>query len=282
MLLHPTGTDPTPDALLVCRNARFNLLILLAVFWCIPALWWWIEAPGFVTYGTVALALLLTPFLLSSWRTMGRPENWMLALSVEGLWINLRDCEYYAAEPGMSVVYIPYRDIESATETVNRYTTPRSGSGSGRRHNEIMVDLKLTNPSQINLRQAILDERRIKTHSQEYFGGFISVGTGRVKRQPVDLIGNDLLRIKFTAGNYGLIPRPKKVFEILNRYVKVEGQTEQNLDDWHKLNDDEFDRLVHKMVRDGGDIKAVNLLTRRRKMSTTEAYNFVQEIRRQL
>lgn len=84
----------------MCRNARFGLLILLAIFWAAAVVWWWFDAPRLISYVCGAIALFITPPVLGSWRKRGRPENWVLALHPDGLWVNLRDCEYYLAEPG--------------------------------------------------------------------------------------------------------------------------------------------------------------------------------------
>ena len=107
MKLHPTGTDPTGEARLICRNVRFGLLVLLAIFWGAAIFWWWVEAPLWVIAMCVLVALFLTPLLIGAWRKRGRPENWVLATYPDGLWLNLRYCEHYLAEPGDTVLFVP-------------------------------------------------------------------------------------------------------------------------------------------------------------------------------
>lgn len=279
MQFHPTGTDPTAEGLLVCRNARFNLLVLLAVFWAIPFAWWWFEV-RWIAYGCVVLALLLTGPMLGSWRKRGRAENWVLALLPSELWVNLRDCEYYGAEPGLTVVSIPYDEVRAAYKSVHRYKTPDSDGDVS--HRDVYLDLQISSPQREQLRDALQQERQLPGPRRKYLGGLVTVGAKNLKQQPVDFVGDDLLRIKFTVGNYGLRPPVKHVLAELRRYTTVREEVEQSTKDWEKLSDSEFNTFLRKLVLDGRDIRAIDLLRRRTGKSTVEAREFVDEIRRQV
>src|SRR5215217_1604723 len=134
MQLHPTGTDPISNALVVSRNVRWNIAVLLAIFWAAPVFWWYVSAPAWVLYMCIALPLLLTWPMFSSWRKRGRADNWVLALCRDGLWLNLRDCEYSDVEPGETVVFLAYSEISVARRVVHQHTTPSSDGGASTLH----------------------------------------------------------------------------------------------------------------------------------------------------
>ncbi len=280
MQFHPTGTDPTAEARLVCRNARFNLLILWIIFAGVPFLWWWLEAPGIVTYGCAAVALFITPFLWGSWRRRGRPENWVLALFRDGMWVNLRNCEYYRAEPGQTVVYLPYEEILSVNKSIHRYKTPDSDGDVS--HKDVYLDFQLDQKQAEQIAEELKRERTRQPFKKSYLWGVVTVSNKGIQHQPVKVSSDALLKVKFTAGNFGLLPRPKKVLAFLDDYLSVAEQNENKTADWENLSEAEFVDFVKKLVHDGETIDATKLLREKRKMSLTEACAFVDEIERQM
>lgn len=276
MKFYPTGTDPTPSAQLVCRNVRWNLLILLGVFWAIPILWWYFEGPRFLVWLFAVLPLLLTWPILGSWLKRGRADNWVLVLQGDGLWLNLRDCEYAEAEPGNSIVFLPYREIAAARRVIHRYTTPSSDNDSTS-HRDIYLELRLRNVDVAALKKAITDERRRDPPEHNHLGGAV---TSRIRRSnwPVELEGEDSLRVKFTVANYGLRPQLKKVLNALGSRVTVESDEKQLTGHWKNLDEKEFDALVRRLVSGGQTMDAETLLKQRNGWTLTEAHNAVEEI----
>lgn len=280
MKLYPTGTDPTGDAQIVCRNARFGLLILLAFFWAFAFVWWWVDAPRLICFVCGGIALFITPWVLGSWRKRGRPENWVLALHRDGLWINLRDCEYYLAEPGETVLYVPYDEILTARRSIHHYSTPSSDGDTN--HRDVYLDLQIDSSETESLREALKAERKRRPPPRKYLGGLVTVSDKTITRQPAELVRDDLLRIKFTSQNFGLLPRPKRVLAALAFHVAVESEQQGAQVDWQSLDDTGFNQRVRDLVHDGKTIQAISMLRRRRNMTMTEAHSFVDEIRSQL
>jgi hypothetical protein len=276
MQLHCTSTDPTRNALVVCRNVRWNLLVLLAIFWAIPVFWWYVDAPIWVTVLCAALPAFLTWPLFAAWRRRGRPDNWVLAIFSDGIWLNLRDCDYHEAAHGDSIVHIPFAEIASARRFIHRYTTP-SGNGSQVQHKDVYLQLELETNDGDALRLAIEEERRRDPPPRQHFGGAVTSRTRRTQA-PIDLAGDTTLRVKFSVANYGLRPSLKRVLAALKRYVRVEADLDGPRDDWKHLDDSKFDDLVRCLVRNGERINAMNLLERRRNMSATEAKKAVDEL----
>ncbi|MCA9258453.1 MAG: hypothetical protein KDA61_04600 [Planctomycetales bacterium] len=280
MQFHPSGTTPTHDAEIVFRDARWHLMILLAIFWSIPVFWWKVHAT-WIAYACGALAALLTLPMLASWRRRGRPDNWVLAIHRDGLWVNLRSCEFGDAPAGDTVAFIPYSEMSAVRKTVHRYTTANSDS-EVTHHRSVYADIQITSPDASQFLALLQADRRRSVPSRSYFGGVVSVSSGRINRQPVDFLGNDLLRVKFSAGNFALRPRIGRFLRALGQYVRVGDELKIANEHWRDLDDADFDQLVHDLVRDGQDVKAIQSLKSRRGMSTTQAHAFVEELRRQL
>jgi len=278
MQFHPTGTDPTTEARLVCRNARFNILILLAIFWGIPALWWYLEV-YWLAYSCLALAVFLANVMLPIWHRRGRPENWVLAIYRDGLWLNLRDIEYHTAEPGQTIVFIPFTEIQSVRKFIHRYETPSSDGNTS--HKDVYLELLLNTDEGVLVDVALKEDQQRKLPPKGCLGGFVTVSTKR-GRAPVAVQGEDTLKVKFSMSNYGLTPNIRTTLAELGKYVDVEPECKEELPDLEDLNDTEFNNLVSQMVTDGRRIDAIKLLRTRKQMTTTEAMNFLDELQRQL
>jgi hypothetical protein len=275
MQFHPTGTDPTPSAQFVCRNVRWNLLVLLAVFWAIPVLFWYLSAPRILVWLSAALPLLLSWPILGSWRKRGKADNWILALHGDGIWLNLRDCEYGEAEPGNSVVFLPYREITSARRVIHRYTTPSSDNGSTT-HKDVYLELRLRNDIDgVALKNAIAAERRRESPEHRYLGGAVTSRRHRTE-SPVEMESDHALRVKFTVGNYGLRPRLKRILSALASLLVVEADEREITDHWRDLDENQFDALVCRLVSGGRNFDATRLLRQRNGWTLAEAHKFIE------
>ena len=278
MQLHPTGTNPTLEARLVFRNTRSNLIVLLIIFWAIPFVWWWLKVQ-FLVYACAALALLLTLPLLGSWRRRGRPENWVLALFNSAVWVNLRDCEYHEAAPGMTVVKVPFDDIVCIRKAIHRYTAP--GGDGNVNHKDVYLEIETAEGTLEKVAEELKSERRREVPKKPYLGGFVSVGSGSIKSQAVS-VKNDCLRVKFKGGNYALVPGIAKVLSFLGTHLKVEEPEEQRAKDWEKLDDSEFDQYIKNLVANNQTIPAIGALRTRNGLTTTDAHKLVEQVRNEL
>jgi hypothetical protein len=278
MQFHPTGTDPAPAALVVCRSARWNLLILLAIFWAIPTALLLASAPIWAIAIAALLPALLTSPLVGVWRKRGRPDNWVLALHGDGLWLNLRDVEYHAAEPGSTIVFLPYDEIPSAQPVIHRYTTP-TGNGKTRYHRDIYLELR-TKPQHVaELRDAIAAEWKRELPRKQHLGGMVTSHSRRTN-SPLEIEGDNAVRIKFSSSTVGLRPSINRVLDLLHEFVKVEEASKPPLVEWRELTDTAFEEFVHRLAVSGQKINAMELLRRRRGMSTTEAKHHVDKLKR--
>lgn len=238
---------------------------------------WFIAGPWWAVGLAAIIPALLTWPLVSAFRKRGRRENWVLAVDRRGVWLNLRDVEYHEAEPGDSVVSIPYEEIGSARRVINRYTTP-SGNGRTRVHKDICLELSLARPQIDSLREAIAAEWKRELPEKRHFGGAVKSRSRRT-HSPIETDGDNAVRIKFTAGNIGLRPTIKKTLAALKEFVKVQADEESQAVGWRDLTGEELDATVRRLALNGQSIDALNLLQRRRGMSAREAKDYVDEVR---
>ena len=275
MQFHPTGTDPTPHALMVCRNARWNLIALLVVLWAFPTIAWFAGAPWWFVCLAGALPALLTWPLVQAWRRRGRADNWVLAVYADGLWLNLRDCDYHEAEPAETVVFVPYTELASVRRYVHRYHV-KHGTKT-RYHKDVYLELQLREPNAAKLQMALADEWQRQPPPRKYFGGQVTSRTRRTQ-VPITVEGDNLVRVKFSVSNYGLQPPLKQVLTLLERFVTIDADREPPEEDWMKLDDADFNALVRRLATNGRRIDAMSLLQQRKGISATEARQAVDEL----
>lgn len=262
MQFHQTGTDPTREARLVCRNARINLLILLALFWGFAGVIYY-GGGHWVAYVWMVLCALLTPAIMASWRRRGSPENWVLAIYSDGIWLNLRDVAYHTAEAGNTIVSVPFSEILSVRKFIHRYSTPSSDGNTS--HKDTYLEFLL------NTDEAILVDVALKDDQKRKRG-----------RAPIAVQGDNTLRIKFSTPNFGLRPNLHTTLSELGKYIRIEPESKEELPDLQKLSDAEFSKLVSELVAAGRRIDAVSLLRSRKQMTLTEAMDFVDELQKQI
>jgi hypothetical protein len=277
MQFHRTSTNPIPGALLVCRQVRWNLIVLLAVFWAAPLGMRYIDGPRWLIVVATVLPALLTWPLLSAWRKRGRPDNWVLAVHRRGLWLNLRDAEYHEAAPAETVAYLPYEEILSARRFIHRYTTPGSDGGSTS-HRDVYLELRLSAEHAAELKAAIAAERGRDLPERRYLGGLVTARSRRV-HSPVEVEAHDAVRIKFTTASNSLRPSIKRALAALAEFMNVMPDEKPIALDWQNLQGPEFDEAIRRLVINGQKFDALELLRRRRGMTTTEAHHFIEELK---
>ncbi|WP_428306849.1 hypothetical protein [Lacipirellula sp.] len=276
MQFYTTSYDPTPLATLVCRQQRWGLLVFVAVFCGIPFVWHRLEAPGIVTYGTALLALLICPVMLRSWRKRGRRDNWAIALDGNGVWLNLRDCEYHNAEPGETIVYLANRELLSARRFDYRYTTPNQRKHSTQ-HREVYLELQVDEATAAEIKQRVDAEQRREMPPHRALGGLLQT---RVSRNSalVRVHNTSTLRILFSSSTYRLTPGLKRLLSELARDVPVDDAPAIRSEPWQELSPAECDELIRSLASQGRLIEATQLAQATKKISLTAARELVDSL----
>ena len=272
MKFYHTGTEYPESADLVCRNIRWNLVILLGVFWAIPVGWWILGAPVWLAFLTGGLALLLTVPLFNTWIRRGRRDNWTVAVTPDGIWLNLRDVEYHRAAAADTIARIPFREIRSMRKSVHRYTTPDSEGGSVK-HRDLYLELQLEPSVAVELADAISAEQKRQPASSQFLG--ISV---RTKRNDAPLrIRGDALHVKFRTSRYCLSPGLPRVLSVLATRIASDIPVEDKSKDWEQMSESELHDFVEELVSNGDTISACKLLVEKTGVSLTEAHQLVEQ-----
>lgn len=281
MQFFETGHNPTEGALLVGRNTRWVVPILAGLFWSFFGIICFVEFrdswrdPPLVLWLVGIACLLVTLLAVKDWLLKSRPDNWMITMHREGLWINLRDVSFHAAEKGETVVFLPYREITAVREHVHRYESRSEGSKVTNTNRYLEVLSHPENTKQI--KAAIAKDRERKTPGRDHLGG-IKTLPGTVRRQPVSVPFDGVIRITAVATNYGMQPKLSRILQRIGEYVRVAEPTREDSGDPTKMDNETFDALIRGMVFRGSTMEATKMLVEYRGMSRTDAKLKMDEI----
>jgi hypothetical protein len=231
---------------------------------------------GFIAILCAALAALITPLMLSTWRNRGRAENWALALSEQRVWINMRSGDHQYGADLPSVLSLDFSDIREAARHVHNFTAPDSDGGTAD-HKRSYLELRLMRPVSQDIREALGIIYTEKLPTRSYFGGRVTT-TGRVTSFPFEIAGPTTLRVHWSGQNQSLSPRLSKVLGALSQRVGVgEPQSEPALD-WETMDQAEFDQYLVQLSRGGQKIAAVSAARQRLDLSLKQAVDFVDTL----
>lgn len=277
MQFHTSRYDPAPRSTLVCRYQRWGLLLVLGMLWGAAAAWRVLDAPRLIVYGLALLAALLTLPILRTWQKRGRRDNWALALDAAGVWLNLRDCEYYEAERGETIVHIPYQELRAVRQNVARYTLPEDKNDSSK-HRDEYIELILVRPEAQQIAERIAAEQRRETPKRKSFGGIV---TTRVPRTiaTVSTAGDHVVRVLYSSRTHRLSPRMSKILASFERHVPIESPQASELKAWGTMAPAEVDDLLLTLMSQGRIIDATKLARERKGLSQGDARAFVDSLR---
>ncbi len=270
MQFHRTSHDPTPGALLICRNARWVGLAIAFGFWCFFGLFAYAPMPVWLMWLLGALCLFITAVGYRDWVIKGRPENWMIALHRDGLWLNLRDVTYHAAPDSDTVLFLPFSEISAVREHVHQYQE-RSSDGGSIHHKDRYIELLTDSKNTKHISTEILAEQHRKPPMKKYFGGYLRVGTGSIKHQAVTIPEDGVIRVAASKMNFGMQPRLSYVLQRLGEFFPVEKSVKRVDGDTREMDDQAFDVAVAEFAQRGDTIAATRMLIERRGLSMTEA-----------
>jgi hypothetical protein len=277
MQIYSTGTKPPRGAEVICRQTRWNLLLLLAILWVIPVGMWYLSVPGWVMVLGLILPVLCTWPMLGSWSKRGRADNWVLVVHAKGIWLNLQNVDCCEAAEGQTVVQLSFNEVASAGRVVERYKVP-SGNGGKTHHCNVYLALQVAPEIGQAVGRAIEEERARPLPERVYFGGLMKVRS-KATLWLIDVLADERIRIKFSTAQLSLTPGIKRALAALGEYVEVEDEERLSLPDWRELEDEDLDTVVRGLVTNGQNIDAIELLKRRMKISTTEAKMLVDEMK---
>ena len=280
-LLRAKDLNPHADVR-ICRQGRLagtvGISVLVAILAGAPVFWWRVGMPWFIWGLCALLAVVVVPLLIGDLLAKFRPTNWLLRYGPKGIWIHLRSYQQTGPEEGLSVVHLEYNEITAVGEHVERYTTPSGSSGSSSTQHKLhSLDIRLNHDQTQELADALDAQRQQKSPERVYLG-FITV-LSRPTHFAVSLPDAETIRIAWYGGhNNWVSPSLRKVLQDLSRYVQRAEPTRYERGDWRQLSEAELDEQILQLVQSGDRIEAMQILVRRRGLSTTDAHRFVEEL----
>jgi len=281
MQLYETGHDPTDGALLVGRNQRWVGPFFAVLCWSFFGIVCFAEfrdgsaGSSWIVWPIGITCLLLTLLVFRDWVRKGGPGNWMVALHRDGLWINLRDVYYHAAEKGETVVFLPHREIDAIREHIHHYESLSDGDKAARTSRYLEI---LSHPENTTrIKAAVAKDKERKTPGRDHLFG-IKTLPGSIRRQPVSVPYAGVIRVTATATNYGIQPKLNRVLERIGEYARVVESTREDSGDPSEMDDETFNALIRGIVFRGSTIEAAKMLVEYRGMSLTDAKLHVDAI----
>jgi hypothetical protein len=263
----------------VCRQSRLASLLyavaMLTLLVGVPGFLIWNAAlPWWAVMLAAGFAVLVVRWLggnvISAWRS----GNWLLRISPDGLWINLRWYLNHEFPPGRTVVHLPYERIACVRQHVVKRVEKTSDGTTA--WTERSLELQLTGAVPEELRAELAVER-LRQVTRSHLGG-LAESRSRYGNSHVTVPANDVIRIAWRNRFCWVTPPLGRTLRELKRYVAVGEPTLTDFSNWQTMSDAEVDRLTLQLVESGDKMGAIKLLTARRGYSTTDARLFVEEL----
>lgn len=223
MKLVQTGEQDIDWEAVVCRQSPamqvVGSLVLAVAFAGAPLLWWWLEAPTWVTVMCILTASLVVPVCLGEVNSALRKTNWLMAIQADGVWINLRSFRNRKFASALTVVHLPWNDLESAAMTDG---LTRVSWNSGSVAKIAFLELQIAKHVQIDeLQQAIVQETTRRSLPTKFAG---IESTGRSQHVPIQLTEDRQVQIAWRSPMDSITPNLQKVLQELGRELKIEQQ----------------------------------------------------------
>lgn len=240
--------------------------------------------PGYIAWTAglslwIVVPMLVVDSLLLKWLAMialnaFRPENWLLRISPDGLWINIRSHHNRKFAPAQTVLFVPYLEIAG----VNSRTVKRLEKNNGRNTSwtDQFLEVRLHDAAPPEVATEISEERRRRT-TGSHFGGFIT-SSGRNNHVPVTLPSDDLLRLTWRGRFDFVVPSLAKTLGELAAECTIVEPVVEGPADMQTLSAAEVDRQILERVEHGDTLAAVQLLRDQRGMTLKQAKDFIDEL----
>lgn len=283
MRLYRQQDVPEDERALLCRQSQFAGIVRLIV-WCglmavFPISGWRAGSP-LAFWGGIAVAAIVIPIALLDLGKLFRSTNWLMRITSDGLWINLRSYRVRNNRTDIqSVLYLDYAEIASVGRHTEAYTTPSelvSGPGS---YGEVggstiwrddFLEIQLNHDQTDELMAALNNLRNSASSGQRQI---------RIPHNSVWLASPSVIRIAWVSDHgHAVLPRLSKALERIDGNVRVVDPSRRERPDWRKLTAEEVVELARELVKvQGACVEATTLLVRAGGIPYLEANAQVQQ-----
>lgn len=271
----------------LCRvsplSQTIGALIVFTIAVASPVLCFVFRGPIFFLVVFTLMGLLLSWASIHRIINVNRSSNWALAIQHDGLLINLRSFQNGGFAEALTVLQVPFSELEGArihSTQIATFPPGRKGAARNRpvyvRQSSLDLELKTSLQTQ-DLEAAISEESRRKKE-----GSVLGMkASSRINHIPVSLVQSRTLRIYWSGTQHGLSPILQTVIDELSRHVPILDKVTEAGIDWNKRSDEEFETEIRQMLIEGRKLEAMQLMSRIRRMSLNAAKNEVEAIARQ-
>lgn len=223
MKLSQTGTQDINWEAIVCRQSPMTQLIgsvvMAMLFTFFPLMWWWLEAPTWVIGMCLFAAILVVPISLGEAFAAVRKTNWLLAIQSDGIWVNLRSFRNRNFAPALTVVHLPWSDLDSAAATDGLTKLSSNASSIGR---TAYLEIQLADHVQTDpLQQAIMEEMQRRSMPKRFAG---VKTTGRSQHAAIQLTKGNRLQFAWRSSMDSITPKLNEVLGELSRKIEIEDE----------------------------------------------------------
>lgn len=216
---------------------------------------WVLAGPILLACGAALLLVLL--FGVGAFRASLRESNWILGVTRDGLFLNVRSYLNAAPEPERTVAFIGFSEIASARKTVERWDVDLGGGSTTQDH--AFLELALPGVDTAPLAEIVRLEAARVPQERSFLG--VRVRT-KVHDRPVFVEEPGIVRVRWKRG----------MLSTLEGRVRIEPrQTVRREPDGTSLLD---------LVRRGDRMTAIQAARRGTVRSLAEARNLVEEVER--
>lgn len=221
MKLVATGEERLDWAAIMCRQSPtmqlVGSLILSGLFGGAPVLWWWLDAPVWVTGMCGLVALLVIPICLNEAVSALKKTNWLMCIQADGIWLNLRSFRNRKFAPALTSVHFPWNDLKSAA-AADGLTRISLGAANDTRVSYLEIQLA-DHVAESELRDAIAEETKRRSLPSKFAG---VESRGRAQHVPVRLTDERRLQIAWRSPMDSITPGLGTVLQELSRELEID------------------------------------------------------------
>lgn len=221
MKLLQTGDQDIDWEAVVCRQSPSKQvtggIIIAALLTFCPLMWWWLDAPIWVIVMCLITAILIVPICLGEAIAALKKTNWLMAIQADGIWINLRSFRNRKFSPALTVVHLPWSDLESAAATDGLTRLSWNTGSVGR---IAFLELQLAQHVQTDeLLEAVMQEMERRSLPKKFAG---IESTGRSRHVPIQLTEDRRLQFAWRSPMDAITPTLPEALRELGRELKID------------------------------------------------------------
>jgi hypothetical protein len=232
------------------------------------------RSAGYIAYYIAGVSFVGLVFMRRFFQARLRSSNWLVRMKSDGLLIQFRSyLNYHLPGEDVTVIFIPYRDIQSARMVLERAKIESEDGTTQQTRRLVEFDLAgdLTPLAQALTAESAKPGPREKT----WYGNTATL----YRHYPVRMLSSPFLQVEWSV-----VPRAETFLDALRPYTTIAPPLVVTEDFLHigSLNRKEQERRLRELDQRGQRIAAVYIATRIYGYDLTDATAFIEGLRPRL